>query len=143
MNPKPLAPVLLATLLLAGCGASTPGAGSSPAPTSAPPTTAGSTTSTPTAAPTQTAVAVQTIEVTVAGGEIVGGLSTVDVPMNTRFRLMVTSDAADEVHLHGYDLKAEVAAGGTVTIEGTATIPGVVVAELEGAALTIVRIATQ
>ena len=124
MTAKTLIPVVLATLLLAGCGGSTGEAA-------------------PSAAPTSVAAAVQTIAVTVAGGKIVGGLTTVDVGLNAPFRLVVTSDTADEVHLHGYDLKAEVAAGGTVTIEGTATIPGVVVAELEGAALTIVRIATQ
>ena len=134
MTLRTLAHALLAALLLAGCGGTTTPVAS---PTAAPVTPVPSQPAAP------TADTVQTIEVTVAGGSITGGLRTVDVALNAPFRLVVSSDVADEVHLHGYDLKADVAAGATVTLEGTATIPGVVVAELENAALTIVRISTK
>jgi hypothetical protein len=36
----------------------------------------------------------------------------------------VTSDTADEIHIHGYDIEKEVGAGGTVTIDFAADIPG-------------------
>ena len=46
-------------------------------------------------------------------------------------RLVVTSDVADEIHVHGYDVKADVAANGTVELSFTASIPGVFEVELE------------
>lgn len=76
-------------------------------------------------------------------GKPVGGVKTVNVPSGETFTLIVTSAVADEVHLHGYDVHSEVAAGGTATITQKATIPGVVVAELEASATTLVRIRTQ
>lgn len=78
-----------------------------------------------------------------ADGKPVGGVKTVDVPSGETFTLTVTSAVADEVHLHGYDVHSEVAAGGTATITHKATIPGEVVAELEGSATTLVRIRTR
>jgi hypothetical protein len=47
-------------------------------------------------------------------------------------RLRVVSDVADEIHLHGYDLKKDVPAGGSVTFSFTADIEGVFEVELEG-----------
>ncbi|WP_193345672.1 hypothetical protein [Blastococcus saxobsidens] len=43
---------------------------------------------------------------------------------------MVTSDVADEVHLHGYDVSAPVAPGEPATLTFDATIPGVFELEL-------------
>ena len=48
-----------------------------------------------------------------------------------RVRFRVTSDIAEEVHVHGYDLHKDVAAGGTVTFNFPASISGVFVIELE------------
>ena len=45
--------------------------------------------------------------------------------------LVVKSDVADEVHLHGYDISRDVPAGGTVRISFTATLPGRFEVELE------------
>jgi heme/copper-type cytochrome/quinol oxidase subunit 2 len=45
----------------------------------------------------------------------------------------VTSDVADEIHVHGYDLKQDVEAGSTAEISFTADIPGVFEVELENA----------
>ena len=45
--------------------------------------------------------------------------------------LVVHSDVADEVHLHGYNLAADVAAGGVARIEFVAGVPGRFEAELE------------
>ena len=39
-------------------------------------------------------------------------------------RIIVTSDKADEVHVHGYDIEKELAAGQTGTIEFTADQTG-------------------
>jgi hypothetical protein len=46
-------------------------------------------------------------------------------------RLVVNSDVADEVHVHGYDLKAEVPAHGVGAVEFVADQSGVFEVELE------------
>ncbi len=46
-------------------------------------------------------------------------------------RLVVTSDVADEVHVHGYDERIDVPAGGTGELSFTADIHGVFEVELE------------
>ena len=49
-----------------------------------------------------------------------------------RIQFVVTSDVADEIHVHGYDLKKDVPAGGTVRFSFPARIEGVFEVELEG-----------
>lgn len=46
-------------------------------------------------------------------------------------RFSVTSDRADEIHVHGYDLKRDIPAGGTVRFDFPARIDGLFVVELE------------
>jgi hypothetical protein len=63
----------------------------------------------------------------VAGGSIERG----KVQTGRKVRIVVTSEVADEVHLHGYDLSADVAPGEEAEIEFEATIPGQFEIELE------------
>ena len=140
MRPVLLPLLTVPVLLLAGCAAASDPS-TVEAPTGAVSTPTGSASVAPSAGPSPSSSVVQ-IEVTVAGGKVVGGITSVDVPLGSTFRLVVTSDVADEVHLHGYDVKTDVAAGGTATIEQKATIPGTVEAELEGASLTLVKISS-
>lgn len=72
----------------------------------------------------------QRIEVTVSGGEV-DGPGTVTIQAGQQVELAVTSDAADHVHVHGYDVLKDVAAGETATLTFTADIPGVFEVELE------------
>lgn len=99
----------------------------------------------PTASPSSTLPAGvdQLVEITVAGGEVVGGARRVRVDKGDVVRLQVRSDVADEVHLHTYDKSVDVAAGGTATLTFTATIGGVIEVELEEAGLTLVRLQIQ
>jgi heme/copper-type cytochrome/quinol oxidase subunit 2 len=53
---------------------------------------------------------------------------------------VVESELADEVHLHGYDLSADVAPGAPATIRFKATAPGLFEAELESRSLAIAEI---
>ncbi len=53
---------------------------------------------------------------------------------------VVKSELADEVHLHGYDLTADVAPGEPATIRFKATAPGVFEAELESRSLPIAEL---
>ena len=57
--------------------------------------------------------------------------------------LVVTSDVADEIHLHGYDKAKDVAAGGTIRIPFKATIPGRFEAELESRGVQIAEISVE
>ncbi len=136
-------PLLLAAgaFALAGCG----GGSKSSAPTTstvAPATTtAPSTTTTTTATDTTTAGAASpvTIRVLIKGGKPVGGIQRATVKKGQKVAIVVHSDVADEVHVHGYDLHKDVDAGGTVRIVFPATITGVFEAELENRKLQIVE----
>lgn len=84
-----------------------------------------------------------TIEVTVSGGKASTPKQLVDVPVGSPVELVVTSDVADEVHVHGYDKSAEVAPGTPARLGFTASIPGVFEVELENAKLRLVQLRVQ
>ncbi len=100
-------------------------------------TTTTSTTTTTTTTPDD---GVTRVDVTVANGAVVGGLEVVSVPLGEPVVLTVDADVADEVHLHGYDLFAQVGPGAPASIEFTADIPGIFEVELEGARLPVVEL---
>jgi heme/copper-type cytochrome/quinol oxidase subunit 2 len=81
------------------------------------------------------------VEVEVAGGASSIAGQTVNAKIGQRVLIQVASDVADEVHLHGYDLKVEVAAGSSAEIEFVADIPGVFEVELEEAGLLLFELA--
>ena len=149
---------LAATLGLAGCGG---GSGesttASPATTTtaakpiAPTTTIlpGTTTTTTAPARTTTHSRVVTtpehqqptvIDIRIVGGKPVGGIKRVTVEKPDLVDLVVHSNVADEVHLHGYDLRQDVKAGGTARIRFQAKIQGVFEAELENRKLQILEL---
>ena len=57
-----------------------------------------------------------------------------------RVELVVHSDVADEVHVHGYDLMRDVAPGSPARIGFAATIPGRFEIELEGRGVQIAEL---
>ncbi len=71
------------------------------------------------------------VRATVTGGAPEGGIVRETVDRGDRVVLVVFSDVADEVHLHGYDISRDVSAGGTVRIQFTANVPGRFEVELE------------
>jgi hypothetical protein len=73
----------------------------------------------------------QHVEVAVAGGAVTGGVQRFAVPVNSTVELVVSSDVADEVHVHGYDRKSFVTAGASTTITFAADLTGVFDIELE------------
>jgi hypothetical protein len=75
----------------------------------------------------------QRIEVEVAGGQVSGDTGRVPVTAGEQVTLVITSDVADEVHVHGYDLEAELSPGQPAEIAFDATIPGVFEVELHEA----------
>ena len=96
---------------------------------------------TPTAEPTETPEPEPEIRViAVKGGKVVGGVADVDFKEGDAVRFAVKSDVADEIHVHGYDERKEVEAGGTAKFNFKATIPGVFEVELEGAGIELARL---
>jgi hypothetical protein len=82
----------------------------------------------------------QHIDVTVAAGRVSGDTGRVPVPLGQTVTLTVTGDAADEVHLHGYDLTAPVAPGQPATLTFVADVPGVFEAELHDAGTVLLTL---
>ncbi len=130
-----LAVALITTLVaLAGCGSS---GDSQSAPETETATTAPVGTTAPATGETETTTAStpkpkpSTITIRVVGGKPQGGIARPSVKRNDRVVLVVRSDTADELHLHGYDISREVAAGGKTRIAFVARIPGRFELELE------------
>jgi hypothetical protein len=113
------------------------------ATTAATTTTAGATTGVIPQPPQPAQPAVQQIRIVVRGGKPVGGVKDVTVDKNGRVVIVITSDVADELHLHGYNLKRDLTPGVTARLPFKATINGTVEAELEERGLPLVRITTR
>ena len=139
-----LAAVLVAVLALAGCGGSadaTDGTDTTPplTETTQPATPATTeTTLAPTPAPKR-----QTIRIRVVGGRPQGGIARPKVKKGENVLLVVRSDTADEVHLHGYDISRKVAVGSTVRIAFVARIPGRFEVELEQSGVMLAELTVQ
>jgi hypothetical protein len=88
----------------------------------------------PTSTETETTAAPEPVQlvVTIRGGEPVDGIVRVTAHKGDAVAVVVRSDVADEVHVHGYDLIADVAPSKPVRIEFTATLTGRFEIELEG-----------
>ncbi|QUH00384.1 hypothetical protein HUO13_05740 [Saccharopolyspora erythraea] len=76
-------------------------------------------------------------EVEVSGGQVHAPSQRVEARVGQRVRLTVRGDAADELHVHGYDKAARLAPGAPATIEFTADIPGVFEIELHESGLAL------
>jgi heme/copper-type cytochrome/quinol oxidase subunit 2 len=83
------------------------------------------------------------IEITVRGGTPVDGVRRITVAKGRRVVLIVTSDVADHVHVHGYDLMRDVAPGRPARIPFPATIVGTVEVELEDRGVPLATVTTK
>jgi len=132
----PALALLAGALLLAGCGGGSKSSSqTTTAATTAPVRTV---TAQPVTRPAEPKATVITIRI--KDGKPVGGITRVTVRKPQRVELVVHSDVADEVHVHGYDLHQDVEAGGTARIGFPATIQGVFEAELENRKLQILEL---
>lgn len=123
----------LGAVLLAGVVALTGCAGKAPAANSA----SGNGSS---AVAGSSAPAAKRITVTVAHGKATGDTGRVSVPTGTPVTLVVTSDVADEVHVHGYDIEKPLQPGKATTLTFTADVPGVFEVELHKANVVVVHL---
>ena len=116
-NVRPAAVGLVAiAILAAGCGSSSESVEPGQAETE--------TTAEPTTGP-------RGVTIRGVGARPQGGIARPKVDKGETVVLVVSSDVADELHLHGYDLSQPVAAGGTARLKVDATIPGRFELELE------------
>jgi ABC-type glycerol-3-phosphate transport system substrate-binding protein len=116
---------LFAATAIAGCGSDDSTTASSTETTTTDTTaTTGTTTTTEAEMPT-------VVRIVVVNGAPKGGIVRKTVDKGDRVVLVVKSDVADEIHLHGYDLSRDVAAGGTARLPFTAKLPGRFEVELE------------
>lgn len=70
--------------------------------------------------------------VVIRGANPVGGIKRLSFRKGERARFVVDSDAADEIHVHGYDVMKDVAAGQKISFDFAATKDGIFEIELEG-----------
>jgi hypothetical protein len=73
----------------------------------------------------------------VVGGQPVPGIRRPKVKQGRQVVIVTTADVTDHIHLHGYDLMADVAPGSPGTIRFTADAPGRFEIELEDRGLPI------
>ena len=98
------------------------------------------------AAPTSTtpvATAPSGRVIRVKGGRPVGGVKDITVRQGEVIRLTVTSDAPQEVHMHGYDIAKDVGPGQPAVFVVPAKINGVFEVELEQSAVQIAKLTVE
>jgi hypothetical protein len=109
--------------------AATPTPTASPTPSAATPTDTPSASPTPSPSPTPNAAL---IEVTVRGDRVQGP-DRAAIRQGEQVILVVHADVSDHVHVHGYDLMADVGPERPARIRFRANVPGVFEVELEDA----------
>jgi hypothetical protein len=80
------------------------------------------------------------LDYVIVRGQPQGGIARDSVDRGRSVVITVTSDVADEVHVHGYDLSAEVAPGAPATIRFVADAPGRFEIELENSAVQVAEL---
>lgn len=77
-----------------------------------------------------------TLEATVRDGEVSGG-GRVEVAVGDRVAIVVDADVPDRLHVHGYDVYGDVAAGSPARVVFVAGAPGVFEVELEDGGIPV------
>ena len=152
-----LAVSVCATALLVSCSSpdtpatttgSTPAADATATSATASPTATPTASSTPTTAastarptsPTRRSSTTEVIAVSLKSGKVKPAVERVEIARGARVSLKVTSDVADEVHVHGYDRFADLKPNRTTTLSFKATQKGLFEVEAENTATVLVRL---
>ena len=134
--------VLAVCCLLGGCGGGDEGGGTA-ATTVATSTSSGGATSSTEAASTTAGFSGVVVEAKVTGNQVETASRRVRIDLGQKVRVQVEADRAEEVHVHGYDLKGDVAPGKPAVIDFTANVPGVFEVELEESGLKLFELQVQ
>lgn len=81
--------------------------------------------------------------IVIKGGQPEGGVKDLSYKSGDTVRIEVSSDVADEIHVHGYDISTDVEAGGKAKVEFVADIEGVFEVELESAGVQIAQLTVE
>ena len=124
----PVVAAVLGVLALGSCGGSGENGEQSAveSSTTVAPTTMSTTTAPATTGPATTAPdeGLRTIEITLSGGQVVGGSRKETVELGERVRIRAVSDVQEVVHVHTYDAKLALSPGQPADLLLEATIPG-------------------
>ena len=99
-------------------------------PTTTPPTTESSPDTTTTAPPPPEEERVE-VEVEFRDGQVAGGVQRLEIERGDRVVVVVRSDVAEHVHVHGIDIFQDVAPGAPARLRFRPRTPGVIEIELE------------
>jgi|GEM_PF-870705 len=83
------------------------------------------------------------ITLAVADGVVSGDTGRIDVDLGSTVGMVVDADETEEIHVHGYDVYADVTADQDAMFTFTADIPGLFEVELEGAHTLLVELAVR
>ncbi len=83
------------------------------------------------------------MDIVVKDAQPEGGIKRATVKQGDNVVLVVRSDVADEIHLHGYNLMQDVEAGGTAKITFVASVPGRFEAELEQSGVQLAELTVE
>jgi FtsP/CotA-like multicopper oxidase with cupredoxin domain len=75
-------------------------------------------------ATTETRSETTTFRLTLKDAEVVGGVQTLTATKGDTVRIVISTDAPDEVHLHGYDVEREAKPGSPATLRFRANVEG-------------------
>ncbi|NUR84409.1 MAG: hypothetical protein HOY71_10025 [Nonomuraea sp.] len=84
-----------------------------------------------------------TAVITITAGRVDPPSGWMDVARGQQVTITVTSDVADELHVHGYDLERELKPGEPATITFTADITGVFEVETHRSELVLTQVAVR
>lgn len=114
-------------------------AGTTTAPSQENPAEEGKSAKKPKPKPEETATEIQ-----VEGGQPVGGVQKIEVTVDEPVRIVVNSpDTTEEVHVHGYDVMADLSPEKPAKIDFDASIEGVFEIELEESATQIAELTVE
>lgn len=82
-------------------------------------------------------------EITIAGGRVSPPSGWLEVSKGQTVSLTVTSDVADELHVHGYDVEAALTPGKPITVTIKADMTGVFEVETHGSKLVLIQLAVR
>ncbi|MEV0587890.1 hypothetical protein [Nonomuraea sp. NPDC050310] len=82
-------------------------------------------------------------DIVIKGGRVSPPPGWLEVAKGGSVSLTVTSDVADTVHVHGYDVEAAVTPGVPVTLRFTANMTGVFEVETHGSGLVLTQVAVK
>ena len=123
--------VLTSGFVLAACGSDDDASGTTTTETTQTTTETAATQTATTATEPAPPPGPTELRVRVVGGVPQGGIARATVDRGDRVALIVTSDVADHVHVHGYDLVRDLEPGERARMVFGARLPGRFVIELE------------